>query len=88
DCTTSTHPRWDGNSTHFGLDLVGFSALPGGYHFYDVYNRIGKSGYYWSSTTDGYSHAWGFSVHFTLGFIATSSDFRTDGSSVRCIKNN
>jgi len=89
DCTTSTHPRWDGNSTHFGLDLVGFSALPGGYRSISgSYNRIGESGYYWSSTTYGSSNARDFYILNDYGMIGLGGSFKNDGNTVRCIKNN
>ncbi len=29
-CRTDTHPRWDGDGTHYGIDDYGFAALPGG----------------------------------------------------------
>ncbi|MCK9453366.1 MAG: fibrobacter succinogenes major paralogous domain-containing protein [Bacteroidales bacterium] len=89
DCSTSTHPRWEESSIHFGLDIVGFSALPGGYRANNgFYNRIGLSGYYWSSTTYGSSNARDFYIHNDYGVIGLGGSYRNDGSSVRCIKNN
>ncbi|NLU39477.1 MAG: hypothetical protein GXX78_11385, partial [Bacteroidales bacterium] len=57
----------------------------GGYRYYGngLFYYLGSTGYYWSSTVDGVSSRYLF---FNSSFSVTIKDYRTDGCSVRCIK--
>jgi uncharacterized protein (TIGR02145 family) len=57
----------------------------GGYRYYGngLFYYLGSTGYYWSSTVDGVSSRYLF---FNSSFAVTIKDYRTDGCSVRCIK--
>jgi uncharacterized protein (TIGR02145 family) len=48
---------WKGNGN--GTDDYGFSALPGGYGYWDgSFHDAGSRGYWWSSTENGDKNAW------------------------------
>ena len=76
------------NNSHFGTS--GFAAWPGGYRLYfnGSYSNLGNYGIWWSSTENGGSNAW------TRGLICDDSGVRrndghkSNGFSVRCLKNN
>lgn len=55
ECATSTHPRWDSNGTHYGLDAFKFSARPGGSRGTNgaFSGLIGQELVYWSTNTSG-----------------------------------
>jgi uncharacterized protein (TIGR02145 family) len=65
---------WSGNEN--GTDDYGFSALPGGARYGDVFFHIGRSGFWW----DGYGHVYG------NGAFEGRLDPPGDGHSVRCIQ--
>ena len=50
DNQNADHPRWNYNATHYGVDSVGFSALPGGFRHYSngVFYDLGTVGDWWS----------------------------------------
>lgn len=45
---TTSHPRWDENSTYYGTDNFGFKALPGGY-WNGSYDGVGQYSILWTS---------------------------------------
>jgi uncharacterized protein (TIGR02145 family) len=84
---TSEHPRWDSHSTHHGLDIFGFSGLPGGCHYYDgSYGTIGTYGYWWSSTEDYAGYAWFRNLGYLFGIVGRHDYFNPGGFSVRCLR--
>jgi uncharacterized protein (TIGR02145 family) len=71
-----------------GMDLYGFSALPGGEFISNVsdYRYIGDNGAFWTSDADGKSNAYGvfFATDVNKAVIEVHS--KNDLFSVRCIK--
>ena len=87
NCNTSDHPRWSEHNTHYGTDDYGFSGLPGGGRHYDGYfYYIGFYGYWWSSTEDSSSSAWGRFLGYYYGFVGVSPNDKHFGFSVRCLR--
>jgi uncharacterized protein (TIGR02145 family) len=91
DCTVTDHPRWDQNDEFHGLDVFGFSALPGGFRSgqtgHPFYN-IGKVGCWWSATEASESQAL-FRAMGPYGNLAGgqgTSSIKPAGYSVRCIR--
>jgi len=64
----------------------GFSALPGGYHFYGSFNQVGLVGYWWSSSENLTTNAWIRCIGYNNSNIYRYSDNKCNGFSVRCIK--
>jgi uncharacterized protein (TIGR02145 family) len=85
---------WDnGYFFEIGTNETGFTALPGGirdasYENYGVYILMGTDGYWWTSTAyDDYS-VWYHSLsNFNSSIYESTSNYKTNGYSVRCIKN-
>lgn len=69
-----------------GQDLVGFSAVPGGYRFRNngVFLDAGASAYFWTSTSSGVEHWFRYLNNGLLGIVRSDSDLRS-GFSVRCL---
>ncbi len=65
----------------------GFTALPGGFRFYDgSYGSIGSFGNWWSSTEFTNSTIPSRFIRFDLSNIGSSAYDKTCGFSVRCLK--
>ena len=83
--TGTTH--WDSPNTG-ATDEVGFNGLPGGGRSLDgVFNSIGQSGLWWTSTENSTTDAWprGLAYNSELIFSSFWID-KNSGFSVRCIK--
>jgi len=61
---------------------TGFTALPGGY-FCNMFDEIGMSGYWWSSTEYNANKAW--LVNISFGIIKVKL-YKDEGFSVRCVR--
>ena len=87
ECATSDHPRWDSDNTHYGTDHFGFSALPAGRRSSngDFY-RIGRSGYWWSSTEFSSTSAWNRYIWQNHGSVSHIHYTKALGFSVRCVR--
>ncbi|MDD4086620.1 MAG: fibrobacter succinogenes major paralogous domain-containing protein [Bacteroidales bacterium] len=73
----------DGN----GTNSSGFNALPGGHKFSNgSFNYIGNGGFWWSATDSSSTDAWGRYLFFDLGKVGRGYSDKTDGRSVRCLK--
>ena len=73
----------DGN----GTNTSGFSALPGGHLFNsNTFGDIGKNSYWWTSTEEESSIGWTRSIDYNNNNITRDITSKTDGLSVRCIK--
>ncbi len=92
-CRTEIHPRWNSNDTHYGTDIYGFAALPGGYlnssgNFmgYGTRTTFQSSTIHWSYN-DSPDHTW------VRHFIATQSGISRNGNThrgafhARCLRN-
>jgi len=87
-CDSSQHPRWNMNSTHYGTDEFGFSALPGGYRNTDGYfSWNGSYGFWWASDDYSDTEAWSRVIYHHQGDVYRSSPSKGFGRSVRCIRN-
>ena len=90
DCSTTEHPRWDNDGTHYGTDDFGFSALPGGNRYmYGGFYNLGTQAYWWTSN-EGSSiyHALYYGVTYNQDGLPSNSVnwYKTDGYSVRCLQ--
>jgi uncharacterized protein (TIGR02145 family) len=84
-CETSEHPRWNANQTHYGNDLFGFSALPGGSRSANgTFSNIGEHGLWWS--TEGYSQGKAYSIQASNGQFNIIDQSSSSGLSVRCVR--
>ena len=90
DCATSEHPRWDSHSTFYGTDEFGYSALPGGARNSNgFYLSLGRYATWWSSTESSTTHAWFWNLYDLNGSsVARSSIVKSNGFSVRCVRDN
>lgn len=69
-----------------GSDIFGFSALPGGYINADGFSwDAGKCAYFWSSTEQSLSNAFGM-VLCEDGLISTGLLHKKNAFSIRCVK--
>jgi uncharacterized protein (TIGR02145 family) len=68
-------------------NISGFSGAPGGFrYFLGVYNIIGETGAWWSSTENGLNYAWGCILSEDRAEAGPLSCFTQDGLSVRCLR--
>jgi uncharacterized protein (TIGR02145 family) len=66
----------------------GFTALPGGYRYFNgTFILIGNYGYWWSSTEDNADYAWPRNLRYSGGYVSRVHDSKGDGLSVRCVRN-
>ena len=78
-----------GNPDDEGLDIYGFTGLPGGYRSYysgGNYNAMGYFGYFWSSTEYGSGDAWNRLLGYNTSAIYRYDNDKGYGFSVRCIR--
>lgn len=60
-----------------------YYLLRGGFLSYSSLSDAGSRGYYWSSTPNGFSYAYG--LYFGSGYVDTYLNYRYLGYSVRCV---
>jgi uncharacterized protein (TIGR02145 family) len=75
---------WDSNS---GTDDYGFSALPGGFRYYNgaSFRSAGGGGYWWSAT--GGSYAYSRVMYNDYDTVDENYNLEDYGFSVRCVQN-
>jgi uncharacterized protein (TIGR02145 family) len=79
----SNYEKESGN----GIDLVGFSALPGGMRSNSGdFFTMGFFGYWWTADAIDVSRAWMRCIKYHKGSIYRNTSFKEDAYSVRCIK--
>ena len=87
--STATQPTlggWNSPNT-VATNSSGFKAIPGGKRFnHGIFDEVGHSAYSWSSSVTQVDWAWNRILYFSSGGIFRSMSLRTDGSSVRCLK--
>ena len=76
---------WNHNGN--GTNTYGFAALPAGYryvngHFLD----LGNMAMFWTSVEESSYWAYCMSVHFSDSHVTLASESKSDGFSVRCVK--
>ncbi len=65
----------------------GFTALPGGYRYYNgTYYTFGDYGYWWSSAEFSTANAYGRFMGYHDGNVTIYNDIKNYGFSVRCLK--
>lgn len=68
-------------------DDFGFAGLPGGYrNIIGAFVNIGNNGYWWSSVDSSTTLAWYRYLYFNNSYISSFSYYKTQGLSVRLIK--
>lgn len=67
----------------------GFTALPAGYRasYENRFDPIGISANFWTSTEFSDVGAWFYGMYFSFGSLGTNSNLKSEGLSIRCIKN-
>lgn len=87
-CNTSEHPRWESNNTHHGFNEFHFFGLPGGTRRpHGGFIGVGIDCYWWSATELHETYAFGRYMHYDWGNISQSTNYKSSGYSVRCVKN-
>ena len=87
DCDTTEHPRWDSHFVHYGFDAFGFSLCPGGHRRPNsVYQGVGSSGNYWSSTELYTPDAWNRNLNRLNSLVNRQSFNKEYGYSLRCVR--
>lgn len=76
------------NSPNTGANnRSGFTALPGGDRYIDgLYDLMGESGFWWTSSAISSSTAWGFYMHYDEMSAWDGYGYFPTGVSVRCLK--
>jgi uncharacterized protein (TIGR02145 family) len=65
----------------------GFTALPGGSRTSDgIFETIRETGHWWTSNEFSVTSAWHRSIYCNAGFIDNIYGYKTDGYSVRCLR--
>jgi uncharacterized protein (TIGR02145 family) len=83
--TTGT-TRWTTPNTG-ATNESGFAGLPGGSRYNDgSYNLVGFIGNWWSATEFNNSNAWSRNVFYTTGTFFRNYGSKTDGFTVRCLR--
>ena len=74
----------DGN----GSDIFSFSALPGGYRYWDIGTFFAEStnGTWWTSAESNANYAWYRGINYDVNQVHRYSNPKQFGFSVRCIK--
>jgi hypothetical protein len=68
-------------------DSARFNGLPGGYRYDSgIFYNIGNYGNWWSSTNKDKSNAWNRFLNYNYGNVEKSVSNKTNGFSVRCIR--
>ena len=84
--STSGWNDYDGESGN-GTNTIGFSALPGGYRYgNEPFDLMGDYGYWWSSTEYSASNAYYRYMHGSSNNVIRDNYGKTDGISVRCVR--
>jgi uncharacterized protein (TIGR02145 family) len=70
-----------------GTDDYGYTALPGGYRYYNgSYNDVGNYAYFWSATEHGSYNAWRCTLHYGTSGINLSSYYKGYGFAIRLLR--
>jgi uncharacterized protein (TIGR02145 family) len=82
----STSTLWTASNTG-ATNESGFSGLPGGYRDSNgMYNNIGHSGNWWSSTENSTAYAWYRNLSYYDGSSGRFYQVMQGGASVRCLR--
>jgi uncharacterized protein (TIGR02145 family)/uncharacterized repeat protein (TIGR02543 family) len=83
----------DKNISGNGTDDYGFSALPGGYRYYNTSIDVGYDGYWWTATESVYIGTTSCAYRMRMGYSHDvvnehNSTDKASGNPVRCVKDN
>jgi uncharacterized protein (TIGR02145 family) len=77
---------WDSPNTG-ATNESGFAGLPGGYrNGVGIFDKVGGSGYWWSSTEYGAADARSRSLDYGSGYVGRYYNYKGSGFSVRCLR--
>jgi uncharacterized protein (TIGR02145 family) len=77
--------HWKGTNA-MATGETGFNALPGGFRSYNgSYTYIGKSGYWWTSTTPDQTRSQFFNIRYKTGELFELLGEQSNGFCVRCV---
>lgn len=80
--------RWNSPNTN-ATNEIGFSALPGGFRYYDgKFSSIGANGHWWTATERYSKVAFYRSIYHDGGTLFRAENLAGFGFSVRCIRDN
>ncbi len=87
-CNTNEHPRWNHHNIQRGMDIVGFSAIPGGYRRSGgAFSDIGTNSDFWtSSISNEKSEAVFIAIDYDFGDIVVGNTGKNYGAAIRCIR--
>ncbi|MDR4987475.1 MAG: fibrobacter succinogenes major paralogous domain-containing protein [Bacteroidales bacterium] len=86
-CNTSGHPRWNAHDTHYGMNLVGLSLLPGGNRIPSgQFFMLGTTGYWWSADEHSTIYAWAREASNDVGNISSYFPHKSSGLSICCVR--
>jgi len=84
---TTEHPRWETFSANYGLDEVGFGALPGGNrHASGTFVTKGANALFWSSSEVSEEAGYGWYIYHGYYGVDRGYGDKGAGFSVRCIR--
>jgi len=70
-----------------GIDMFGFSGLPGGTrNFNTLFYDIGKYGYWWTSTEIDSDNSWYYNLGYNMTQTSRSGSDKINRFSVRCLR--
>lgn len=86
-CNVSSHPRWNANATHYGIDFYSLNILPAGFRMDNgSFAQMGNYFDFWTSTELAPTHARDRYILSSGSNINSYSAPKNRGFSVRCIK--
>jgi uncharacterized protein (TIGR02145 family) len=88
-CTTPMKDSVGWGDGYEGTNQSGFTALPGGgrYYYDGSFFNIGVFGGWWSSTEADATNAWRFQISNFLAGLSELNTDKSEGLSVRCVRN-
>ena len=85
-CNTSTNPYWSSDSSRYGNDYYGFSALPAGERYPTSWSYINQSLFLWTSTAS-VSNNYYFQLSYATAAPSSGNALALNyGLSIRCAK--
>jgi len=70
-------------------NINGFTALPGGYRFYNGnFGFLGETGAWWVATEHNTAEAWSICIRHIDGEVLEMKGIKANGFYVRCVKDN
>lgn len=87
ECDTQEHPRWESDPTHFSTNEFDFEGIPAGRRdLHGNFNRIGTYSYYWTSTELSFAMGRWRQLSHSGGWLYSGFEYKEEGYTVRCIR--